>query len=794
MNLTATTDPTNETTAAVVSRRLVIDLLIALLIFAASSVWGTRFWNAWTANGGQPVFYQNYFEPAVMVACGKGFAISQLPRSQVLDEFLSLRRDSISCSDLPADLQVSRDRLFQGAWIYLQTTVGWTWRIVGISWSRMGPLFGLLFGIVVTLVYLISRLAMGRALALVCAFGIATSYIHLSNLPHLRDYAKAPFTLALVLVLALLVTQPARQRLAFSLALAYGAVLGIGYGFRTDFLVNVPIFALVAFGFMPGGLTRHLPLKATASALMLITFLVISWPAASVVYQQGGCQWHVSLLGLQAPFDEHLHVTPAPYDFGHAYSDGYIAQTIYGYATRVDPSSEQLQFCSHEYDVQSGRLLMTMVKSFPADFITRAYGSVAQISELPFKSWASPLAGWATTLYAAREAILRQNIGAGVYVLAAAILIVSAASLRLALFLLCFVAYFGGYPAIQFQERHHFHLEFITWLAAGFVIHQLVISGWQLFRRGPQWMSISQGTRRVLLFSGLTAALALVPLWAARWYQRGEAVTLLAAYFNAPKVSLEAGGAISGVAARDWPQFLEIDLDQSKCGRNPAVTFQYAPNVLNSDLGRTVTVTRTPHAAGLTRIFQPVFVNYSGVQFSGTQPGCVAGMYRFADVRTFPLLLGAVLPPDWESLPLYQRLADWEIQSMGLAFRPLPDVTAWTTASRQPIRKGIFGAATIEGDRTISGYQATSPRVEAPVGAHVVVKLDLRALRGGVCVGALNGTTVKWLAAATPPRKTFDFTVDDSGGFMVAVSNCNPAESALPSRFSIASGSYAIDQ
>jgi len=31
-----------------------------------------------------------------------------------------------------------------------------------------------------------------------------------------------------------------------------------------------------------------------------------------------------------------------------------------------------------------------------------------------------------------------------------------------------------------------------------------------------------------------------------------------------------------------------------------------------------------------------------------------------SDLRRFPLLLGAVLLPEWESLPLHQRLTDWE--------------------------------------------------------------------------------------------------------------------------------------
>ena len=413
-------------------RRLVIEFAIAAMLLAGSGVWATRFWNAWIASGGQPSFYQNYFEPAVMVACGKGFVVSQGPRPQVLEDFLNRRRDAMACSDLPADLPVGRRGLFTGAWIYLQTTVGWAWRVLGISWSRMGPLFGLLFGIVIALAYGIFRLGMGRALALVGALGLATSCIHLENLPHLRDYAKAPFTLALVLILGILVARPVRRGTLLALAVAYGAVLGIGYGFRTDFLINVPVFLIVVFAFLDGGVGKNLVLKAAASLVCLATFAAVSWPVTSAVYQEGGCQWHVALLGMQSPFDDSLHLAPAPYEFGYAYSDPYVIATVQGFAHRTQPAGAPIpHYCSHEYDVQSGRLLKTIVTTFPGDFVARAYASVLQIAELPFLSWASPLNGWAAGLFDWRRAILEPKIGWGVYAQAAALLIAAGWSLRL---------------------------------------------------------------------------------------------------------------------------------------------------------------------------------------------------------------------------------------------------------------------------------------------------------------------------------------------------------------------------
>ena len=130
--------------------------------------------------------------------------------------------------------------------------------------------------------------------------------------------------LALVFILGLIVTRPVRRATIIALAVAYGVVLGFGYGFRTDFLIDLPVFVVVVFAFMDGGLRKNVALKGLATGVFAATFVLVSWPATSAVYKGGGCQWHVALLGLQSPFDASLRVSPAPYHFGHAYADGFV--------------------------------------------------------------------------------------------------------------------------------------------------------------------------------------------------------------------------------------------------------------------------------------------------------------------------------------------------------------------------------------------------------------------------------------------------------------------------------------
>jgi len=646
-------------TEAAPKRRRRFDLVIALALLAATGSWGTWFWNTWTARGGQGVFYQAYFEPAVMVACGKGFVISN-PQPKPLEDFLFLRRDSFSCSELPADVNLGRQQLYQEAWTYLQWTVGLSWRVLGISWSGLGPLFGLLFGLTIALSYGVFRLGMGRVVAVGCALCLAASSTQLLNLPHLRDYAKAPFTMALVLILGLLVSRPVRPRTVLGLAFAYGAILGIGYGFRTDFLANLPILVIALFAFLDGGLTRNLALKAGATVLFLATFIGVSWPASSAVYQKGGCQWHVALLGLQSPFDGYLGIIAAPYNLGDVYADGYVEDVVNGYARRTQPGFDQMVYCSHEYDVQSGRYLTDIASTLPADLSARAYASTLKIIELPF-TLEPPMHDWLTPIYRLRARVLNRIHDWGGFVVAGTILAVGVLDFRLGLFLLFFLGYFGGYPALQFQARHFFHLEFITWWAFGVAGHHAIARGWPLIVRRPDAGAVRSFMLRAGAM-GVTLAVVVVGYLALiRWYQAGQVRELVGAYLAAPKIPItNPSGPLADIPDRDWPQYLEVDLNEAACGERPAVTFRYDSVRSDGDFTRTVAIARRTDAAGVTRILMPVFDRFRGVEVSDDRPGCFVGASRFADLRPFPILLSATLPPDWDRLPLYQRLAAWE--------------------------------------------------------------------------------------------------------------------------------------
>ncbi len=623
---------------------------IVALVFVASAAWGTSYWNASWKAGRVPQFYQLNFEPAVMIACHRGFVVSH-PQPPSLGAFLQLRTDTFSCGDIVPGTALGSDGIFQGAWRYLLVVVGFGWRWLGISWSGMGPLFGMFFGCSIAITYGLFRLAVGRWLALGGAFAFSVSTQHLMNLPHLRDYSKAPFTLALILLLGLLVTRRFNRAMTVGLSALYGLVLGVGYGFRTDLLADVLPILVVLFLFLDGGIRQHLRTKLAGAAAAALVFLIAAWPIFSSVYQRGGGQWHVVLLGLTSPFDEPLRITPAPYDWGHAYADGLIYKTSLGYASRVQPAAHDIAYGSHEYDVVTGAYVREIVSRFPADMVTRGFASSSRLAGVAFESFWAPLDGFAPALYRVRSTVLVHMQRFEPYLAAAAIVAIAAYDMRLGLFLLFCLLYFGGYPAIQFSDRHYFHFEFIAWWSLCVLIGGLI-------HRPQRWPSV----RRAAAFVVIAAAVVVLPLGGLRFYQQRQVRRLLDDYIAAPKTRINLGAAdsaglfhVPGPSRLADVRFIEIDLNGWMCGARGQVTFRYDRNQPNDNYSRTIDIPVSA-AREVTRVFAPIYAAaFQGVEVMDSAPDCLAGAY-WVDTDHRPLLLSATLAPDWQRRPLYQRL------------------------------------------------------------------------------------------------------------------------------------------
>ena len=206
------------------------------------------------AAGGKPWFYQQEFGPAVMAACGFGYVNPAAETRPALADFLNRTADAVSCGEVQS-LATQPLTSMQRAFRYLIMTVGATWRVGGeVAWSALTPLYGSLYGVTVVLAFAIFRQGMGRMLSALASTALMVSTLHLHNIPHLRDYAKAPFVLALVLVAIRLVLVEVTTWRTLALAALAGGLTGVGIGFRNDLLVAIPAMVGVLAVFLPLGL------------------------------------------------------------------------------------------------------------------------------------------------------------------------------------------------------------------------------------------------------------------------------------------------------------------------------------------------------------------------------------------------------------------------------------------------------------------------------------------------------------------------------------------------------------
>ena len=656
--------------------------------------------------GGKPWFYQEEFGPAAMIACGHGYVNPDATTAPGLDAFLHLKRDALSCSDL-SGVRTLPVTSMQRAFRYLISTAGWTWRIQGhVAWSALTPLYALFYGITVLLAFAIFRQGMRPIAAGLCAGAIAISTLNLNNLPHLRDYGKAPFILALALVAIRLVVPAFTTRRTLWLALLAGLLTGIGVGFRNDLLVAIPAFVAVFAVFLPLGWREKVAVRALAIAMYGGGVMLAMYPMWSTYTTGGGnSTQHLVLLGLTPAFSHDLGVDNSRlYEWGFEYRDELALAMIDNYADRRLGEHTFLRMYGPGYDRAGSRYLGDVARAFPADLLARVYASAVGVMSLPHSTTSSALMAPAFApaplqrVYASREWALRALGPYWPWTFAITFVVLSLASVRLGLFAALFILYVSGYPALQFQERHFFHLEFVGWLAFGFTASLAARTAGALTssaRRStflkemhpdagwPRAAGMAIGLSCVLI------AIVVAPLSVLRKYQQDHVRRMLHAIVAAPRedlaavrVSTTTGGVrfespslALGFPAGDGVHaaYVAAELGGAGCDAlKLEVTERYTASQRSYDFTHTVTVP-TPLSDRPAQIFFPAYFRhpdagdsfaerfaFAGLEVPASAAGCVIRLSRVQDLSQVPLLLDLQLRPDWDKVTPYATIAGVE--------------------------------------------------------------------------------------------------------------------------------------
>ena len=795
------------------------DWWVAALLFAAAAGVGSAYVRAFERTGvrtpadlrmlsaGTMWFGQSEFGAAVALACGHGFVDPGYALTPGLSAFLSLKADRFSCTELPAALAPRPPNLTQRLYRYLMWSTAAVWAVRGVSWSGLWPLFAVLYGATVVVCYGLFRFAMGRALACAAAVAVMVSAVHLGQLPGLRDYAKAPFILGLLLIAAHLATRVDRPRPLFALAALFGATLGVGFGFRNDIVIMLPVFLAALLMWDPPRDGRVIGLRLAALAAAAAAFAIAAGPILAA-YARGSNSGHVALMGLMQPFEEPLGITGSVYEWGHFFRDDFANTLINSYTDRLYGHS--VEYLSAEYDRAMIEYLLQIARHWPADILARAYGAAVTVVNLPFTSDANMAAvphgirtgtvlGFFDWQFRARSVLE----GTGVAAVALALLVASRASAWRAVLLLATLLYLAGYPAIQFQPRHFFHLELVGWCAVGFLA-QRAITGVarraRARRTGEPRPAVSWGpTRRMAAFAAIAIGIVALPLAAARLYQQRHLRTFLSAYVDAPREALPTHAVDSNGRTILRPLSLWTDRDPRRpietryivAGFSPdacpavrlPVTFRYAAVDERADYSLDTIVT-LPRAAPPVEMFFPAYYvdgasRFDGVEVPSGLEGCVRQVSRVRNLASLPLLLHLTMTVGWERGPLYQRLTAWE----GSGRPPFPPVYALpqtlpvtrATLHKNVISPDVLWRTPIVHDDSGPGWRITG----TPPGPHWPVLqfaaqsrtpddrfvLEGEVERGGITVGLVRGD--RWTEGGT-------VTIETPGWFRAVLAPSTP--------------------
>jgi hypothetical protein len=537
---------------------------------------------------------------------------------------------------------------------------------------------------------------MGRFLAVALAAVMLLSPIHLFVLPQLRDYSKAPFFLVAIFILGYLVRYRLERRALWGLCAVLGVVIGASLGFRRDMIVCVPASLVVILFLLPGSLRKEYRKRIVAVAIVILCTVLCGWPILGTAGRKGSASSHVMLLGLSVPYNNNLGIGNDLYDFGYmANLDEAAHATVSSYAIRVLGHEAPVRQPSPEYEWACSKYYMDIAKSFPADMLLRWYASVLHIlNYAPFNLQGEGSAYIHSNAFLERLLIWRLKTfpflhGTGAYLAVLALALLACRSLRYAAAALFLLMFFAGYTSLQFNIRHFFHLEFIPWCVAGFLVQQSASGIWRLrlsSNRRDLCILLRQPRRwwapplwRLIGVLGIGGILLLLPLKVLQVYQDRKVGDLLVRCANLDLSPMEIdaeplegwpGWVVAKprgfMAPESWPkQELASNVHTGYlvaefAGDQQRIKARFLFDCENklADVSRTMEI-KLPNVASVTRVLFPVFSysagteenprRFSGVVIPQEDVPRLKGLYRVNNLEGLPLLLTITFAPGWKN-------------------------------------------------------------------------------------------------------------------------------------------------
>lgn len=649
------------------------------------------------SHGDYGYFYEEKFGPSVMFAFGRGMVQPHEADAPAITAFLHRKTPALDPAQVPATLRTDGLSRQQYQWLYLHYLVGWVWRLSGVSWQALVPLYCVLYAMTCVSAYGLFRLAASPLWSLGSALLILTSPQNLFFVTYLRDYAKAPLILIALFLLGVIIRSRPRGARLCLVALCFGTLVGLGLGIRKDLLICLPPGLVVLWFFGCGDRPWHcLRSKLAASGVLLLAFYLVSIPLRKEVGEQGSLTMHHIIGGQMSGYSDSLGVGGVPYTLREQQDDIYIFDQVAAHDRYTVRNAEPVEYYEVSYDAAATRYFVHLAEVFPGDLVLEAWAAVRRVLlYAPFivEGVVRDCLANATVakLFNFRWTVFGWLAGLNIVFVLGALGLLFYRSFRLGAGVLFLTLYFSAYSVIQFDLRHFFHLEVLFWWFPLFLLAQLVAAIWFLGRRrnrlivqkAVQWRMVRM--RKGLLRAGAaalgTGLLILVPLSGARAMQAPRVQQLLSAYEQAALAPLKhqvvrkgmrsfivpegpvvhAETACGGKRFAVHPGVLVLDIN---CQRRMSMLVQYSTSANNRKFTHEHVV-HSPAKAGTgpTRVFIPLFestgvdeIKFESLQVATADVNKIFGIYRVEDLSTLPLLISVQLQPGWQRRPLQLSL------------------------------------------------------------------------------------------------------------------------------------------
>jgi len=627
-------------------RARLTDLLLALALVAIAGIVGYRDMSV--------KFHCQNCIADLLYPCVRDFgrapspaALAEVPEYQA---FWANKLTTIPC-DVVAGLPLEPIGQYWDIQKYMHAGQSAVMLLTGPHFQGFWIFLGLMYGMTAAAAFALFRLGMGRVVAAAMTLALIYSPFQLHNLITPADYAKAPFALATLFVVGLLVKYRFSRAGLAAWSFAAGVLAGIGIGFKPDVLVwsAISLVALVLFVAPLVGDGRWR--RATAAAAFLVAAVAVSGPILSSHFlSTAGSLFPVQILGGMARGHDDTHAAPSLYDYGVNFDDSWVTFQINSYNMRVLGATEFANFQNKELTKAATALVTHLDTVFPSDLVLRVIGAVIRVLGL------APLGLWAALL-----------VVAALY----------ATHLRWALFVTFVLFGFVGYVSLVFQSRHYFHLQFVGFWMLGFVVHHLVAAGIAL-ARGRLAPEPAGTPVRGLAIMAAGLLLLVTVLVAARAYQQSQVLALLGGYDReesfvpVPAERREMPDGSKQLAAA-WPieeasrpeslalksTYLVADVECLK-PVDSEVTRAYESPAYWKHSYRVACSTGTRH----WRLFLPIYESgarwrFKSIEWPAGDTITVGPLRKVADPRTTPLMLVLALPDNWRQQPFYHQLS-WD--------------------------------------------------------------------------------------------------------------------------------------